>query len=149
MRVSGRSITAGVVAGVVFVLPVWGTLAGCADRTVGIHSEKLLEIEHIREGLGRPASVGSEVNVRYRAQLPDGTVIEQLDLFAQGRSHRFTIGDDTVLAGVNDALVGIKPGGYIRVVVPPLLHYGAGGHAGVIPPESDLIFEIELLAVYE
>jgi len=127
----------------------FSVLSGCHDRTVGMDSEQLLEIEELRVGLGAAATTGDEVNVRYRCELPDGTPIKQLDLFEQGKSHRFRIGDGTVIAGVNDGILGMKPGGRRRVTVPPLLHWGDGGYGGVIPPDAALVFEIELLALYE
>jgi FKBP-type peptidyl-prolyl cis-trans isomerase len=64
------------------------------------------------------------------------------------KSHTWTIGDGTVIAGVDEAVVGMRPGGVRRVVIPPDLHYGPDGYGdGAVPPETDLHLEITLSGV--
>jgi hypothetical protein len=52
-----------------------------------------------------------------------------------------------VVPGFKDAIIGMKVGGRREIVIPPALGYGAAGSPPVIPPNSTLVFVIDLLAV--
>ncbi len=98
-------------------------------------------------GRGVAAGPGDTVTVAYRVRLEDGAEIPQLDLFAAGRTHTFTVNDNTVIAGLNDGVVGMRAGGVREFRVPPDLHYGRDGHAGIIPPKTALVFRVEMVSV--
>lgn len=59
----------------------------------------------------------------------------------------FTLGAGEVLAGWDTGIRGMKVGGIRRLVLPPELAYGARGNGNLVPPNSTLVFEIELLEV--
>jgi FKBP-type peptidyl-prolyl cis-trans isomerase len=58
----------------------------------------------------------------------------------------FTLGTNAVIRGFEMGITGMRVGGQRRIVVPPDLGYGAAGTTG-IPPNSTLIFEMELVSV--
>ena len=60
----------------------------------------------------------------------------------------FQLGNRDVIAGWDQGLVGMKVGGVRRLVVPPSLGYGSS-RQGPIPPNTSLVFEVELLEVKE
>ena len=57
------------------------------------------------------------------------------------------LGAGMVIKGWDQGLIGIKKGGRRKLTIPPELGYGARGFPGAIPPNSTLVFEVELLAV--
>jgi peptidylprolyl isomerase len=61
----------------------------------------------------------------------------------------FAIGQGQVIAGLDEVIKFVKPGGKIRAVIPWELGYGAEGHPPLIPPKTNLVFDIELVAVAE
>ena len=98
----------------------------------------------IAEGTGPAAKTGDKVSVHYTASLLDGTP------FASSRDKNqplvFTIGERSVVKGMSDGVTGMKVGEKRRLVVPPSLAYGERSNAK-IPPNSTLIYEVELLAI--
>ena len=93
------------------------------------------------EGAPRPR-VGDTVKVHYEGTLPDGTVFDSS--FQQGVPAVFQVGD--LVAGWNEVLQLMRAGDEWIVVVPPDLAYGEAG-AGPIPPNSVLVFRMQLLDV--
>lgn len=70
---------------------------------------------------------------------------EIYDTHSRGEPVSFVIGTDRVMPGWNEGVIGMKPGGKRLVKVPPEPVYGSRGVQDVVPPNSRLIFVIELL----
>lgn len=99
----------------------------------------------VKVGAGAEAVNGKKLIVHYVGALESG---KRFDASRdRGKPFKFTLGDGTVIAGWDQGLVGMKEGGVRRLVVPPQLAYGARPVGNIIPPNSTLIFEIELLKV--
>jgi hypothetical protein len=99
----------------------------------------------LKIGKGAEAMRGKQLSVLYTGQLADGKVIDsRRDARAP---FEFELGAGTVIVGWDQGLVGMRVGGVRRLVIPPLLAYGSRAFAGVIPPNSTLTFEVELVKV--
>ncbi|MAE96982.1 MAG: peptidylprolyl isomerase [Deltaproteobacteria bacterium] len=101
-----------------------------------------LEIEVLREGSGRSPKATDVVKVHYHGTFPDGKVFDSS--VDRGEPAAFPL--DGVIPCWTQAVQTMQEGGKIRVTCPPHLAYGARG-AGPIPPNSTLVFEVELLGV--
>lgn len=93
-------------------------------------------------GSGRWANRGDQVTVRYAGALADGRAFTA----PAEPPATFKLGAGTVIAGWDRGLSGMRVGGRRQLVIAPDLGYG-GEQSGVIPPNSVLVFEIELLSV--
>ena len=104
-----------------------------------------LVIDVQTEGQGRAAQQGDTVSVHYTGQLTDGTVFDSS--YDRGEPIEFPVGVGMVIPGWDQALLGMREGTAARLSIPSDLAYGPYGAAGVIPPNADLIFDIELVKV--
>ena len=102
-----------------------------------------LYVQDLREGDGFTAQRSSLVTLHYVGYLPDGTIF---DASAGGEPFQFRLGGNEVIRGWNQGIPGMRRGGIRRLVVRPSLGYRAQGR-GKIPPNSTLIFDIQLLDV--
>ena len=104
----------------------------------------------LRVGSGDPAANGNALTVQYTGWLYDDSKPDQkglqFDSNAGGTPFKFVLGAGQVIAGWDQGLVGIQAGGIRRLVIPPSLGYG-GIRRGPIPPESTLIFDVEVTAI--
>ncbi len=96
-------------------------------------------------GTGATAAAGDMVTVNYTGKLQDGTVF---DTSIGKTPFQFTLGVGQVIPGWDEGLQGMKVGGKRLLIIPPSLGYGAQA-AGPIPPNSTLIFEVDLLGVQQ
>ena len=108
-------------------------------------SNEKLETKDLVVGKGTEAKTGDSVKVHYVGTLPDGKE------FDSSKKHNqpfdFELGAGRVIKGWDQGVAGMKIGGKRKLTVPPSLGYGARGFPPVIPPNSTLIFEVELLEV--
>jgi FKBP-type peptidyl-prolyl cis-trans isomerase len=100
-----------------------------------------LQYEIIKEGTGARPSSSDMVKVHYEGRLIDGITF---DSSYGGEPVEFPL--DQVISGWTEGLQLMKVGSKYKFYIPPELGYGAGG-AGPIPPNSVLIFDVELLDI--
>ena len=103
-----------------------------------------LQIEDLVVGTGPEAKKGDVVEVHYTGWLTDG---KRFDSSVGRAPFSFHLGAGQVIQGWDRGVAGMKVGGKRRLTVPPELGYGSRGFPGVIPPQSTLVFEVELLGV--
>ena len=104
-----------------------------------------LKIEDVQEGQGAVAQAGHTVSVHYTGTLTDGSKFDSsLD---RGQPFQFKLGAGQVIRGWDQGVAGMKVGGKRKLTIPPDMAYGAAGFPPVIPPNSTLVFEVELLGV--
>lgn len=95
-------------------------------------------------GDGVEAKAGDIVVVHYTGVLPDGTVFDSS--LNRGEPFAFQLGVGQVIKGWDQGVAGMKVGGRRLLAIPPDLAYGANA-VGTIPPNSTLIFDVQLLQV--
>lgn len=128
-------------------------LAGCisfnrpkveVERDAAVTSESGLRVQEQFAGEGEPVVEGDVVTFDYTMWLADGTRVDStLD---RGTPLVATVGE-APLAGLDEGLVGMRPGGRRRLELTPDLAYGAQGVPGLVPPDTALVVEVHLLEV--
>ncbi|MCF8460403.1 MAG: FKBP-type peptidyl-prolyl cis-trans isomerase [Flavobacteriales bacterium] len=94
---------------------------------------------------GTPVTAGSTVAVHYTGYLQDGTVFDSS--ISRGEPISFPIGVGRVIKGWDEGISLLKVGEKARLLIPYQLAYGERGAGGMIQPNTDLIFDVELVSV--
>lgn len=122
----------------------------CTESPTAPSGYAPFRITDLRVGTGTEAVDGSIVTVNYTGWFYDASKPDQkgvqFDSSLGREPFAFTLGAGMVIAGWDQGVVGMKVGGLRRLVIPPSLGYG-GTRRGSIPPNTTLVFEIELLDV--
>ena len=102
-----------------------------------------LAYQVLREGDGPRPTATDTVLVHYEGRLEDGTVFDSS--YARGEPAIFGVGQ--VIPGFAEGLQLMEAGAKYRFYIPSEIAYGGAGAGQAIPPDSDLMFEVELLAI--
>jgi FKBP-type peptidyl-prolyl cis-trans isomerase FkpA len=110
-------------------------------------SNAQLQVEDLRVGTGAEAVSGKTVSVHYVGTLQANG--KKFDASRdRGKPFEFRLGAGKVIKGWDQGVAGMKVGGMRKLTIPPELGYGASDVGkGLIPPNSTLVFEVELLEV--
>ena len=102
-------------------------------------------MEDLVVGTGATPSAGDSIVVHYTGWLTTGKKFDS----SVDRKEPFTfaLGKGQVIQGWDKGFAGMKVGGKRKLTIPPEMGYGPGGYPPVIPPNSVLVFEVELLGV--
>ncbi len=128
---------------------------GLLVAAVGFGEEKavttpsgLKYIDHV-VGTGDEAVNGATCQMHYTGWLyENGKRTKKFDSSVdRGRPFPFKLGAGAVIKGWDEGVKGMKVGGKRELIIPPDLGYGERGYPGIIPPNSTLNFDVELLAV--
>ena len=108
-----------------------------------------LRYEDHKIGDGATATAGQKVSVHYTGWLDQGGEKgKKFDSSVdRGRPFDFPLGAGRVIRGWDEGVAGMKVGGKRTLYIPSKLGYGARGAGGAIPPNADLIFDVEVLKV--
>ena len=96
-------------------------------------------------GTGAEAQQGAKVTVHYTGYLMSGSKFDSS--VDRGKPLTFTLGVGRVIRGWDEGVTGMKVGGKRKLIIPSQLAYGERGAGGVIPPNAELVFDVELLNV--
>lgn len=102
-----------------------------------------LQYWDIKRGTGPVAGTGKQVKVNYTGWLLNGKEFDSSE--KAGRPFSFLLGTGEVIKGWDQGLVGMSVGGKRQLRIPPNLAYGDRGAGADIPPNSTLIFDVELV----
>lgn len=107
---------------------------------------KELKIEDIKVGTGAAVKAGERVEVNYLGTFLDGRKFDSS--YDRNQPFEFSVGAGNVIQGWDQGLVGMQVGGKRKLTIPSDLAYGSQGAGnGAIPPNTPLVFEIELLSI--
>lgn len=114
------------------------------DDNAWIKLDDGLEIQDVIVGSGAEAKKGDLVSAHYIGTLSGGQKFDSS--YDRGEPFSFTLGDGMVIKGWDLGLVGMKIGGKRKLIIPPALGYGDRNIGeGLIPPNSTLYFDVELV----
>src|SRR4051812_39910523 len=118
------------------------TTTNLTQQTMNL--ETGIKTEDEINGTGQVAVAGDQVTVHYVGTLTDGRVFDSsLD---RGQPFTFTLGAGQVIKGWDEGVAGMREGGKRKLIIAPDFGYGSQA-VGPIPPNSTLVFEVELLKV--
>lgn len=108
-----------------------------------------LKYSDTQVGTGADAVSGKSVSVHYTGWLDEnGNKGKKFDSSVdRGQPFQFKLGAGMVIKGWDEGVAGMKIGGKRTLMIPSQLGYGPRGAGGSIPPNANLIFDVELLGV--
>jgi FKBP-type peptidyl-prolyl cis-trans isomerase len=117
---------------------------GSSGDVASPSSQASLELLDLVVGDGPVAESGDTATVHYVGRFTDGSQFDSS--YDRAQPFQFVVGAGQVIAGWDLGIPGMRVGGTRRLTIPPHLAYGTSG-SGPIPPNSTLVFDVELLGL--
>lgn len=126
-------------------------LSACGGGSSAVSGPTQLQVTDTLVGTGTTAVAGNTLSVNYTGWLYDANAAHnhgrQFDTSIDRGPFSFKLGVGQVIAGWDQGMVGMKVGGKRTLIIPSSLGYGSAGAGSAIPPNSALVFDVELLSV--
>jgi len=124
--------------------PTRTTSASTVTTAISPTSSEQIKIEDTKIGTGKEVKNGDTIVIHYTGTLQDGTKFDSS--YDRNQPFETQIGVGSVIQGWDKGVLGMKVGGKRKLTIPPSLGYG-DQDMGKIPPNSTLIFDVELIDV--
>jgi len=136
-----------VVAAVIYFLmqPNAGILGNLNQQITKSYNIQGMKVEVLKQGSGAESKTGDTVSVHYVGTLENGTKFDSS--IDRGQAFEFKLGENRVIQGWELGVKGMKVGEKRKLTIPPELGYGSQAIGNIIPANSTLIFEVELLGI--
>jgi len=102
-----------------------------------------VEIFAAGDGINYPRA-GQTVTVHYTGYLSDGTQFDSSR--DRGKPFKFKLGCEQVVPGLDEGVSQLSIGERAKIMIPAALAYGERGFPGLIPPNTELVFDLELIS---
>mgnify|MGYP006279190113 CR=1 FL=1 len=122
-----------------------GELKKEEDPSFENHDFKELGYKILEKGTGLEVAKGDKISVHYKGMLKDGTKFDSS--YDRGTPFSVIVGAGRVIQGWDLGLVGMKKGETRRLFIPSEYGYGERGQGKMIPPNANLVFDVELLKI--
>lgn len=106
-----------------------------------------LQYIDVQKGCGLVAKSGSNVSLEYTGWLQSTGKKFDSSYDRSGSPLSFVLGQGQVIKGFDEGMLGMQQGGIRRIIIPAALAYGTAGSPPTIPPNSVLIFDVQMLSV--
>lgn len=142
------SIAAATVAAFVAVLSLAGCGGGGSSSSTAVAANPAqFSATDVVLGTGTEAATGKTATVTYTGWLYSDTAADHKGTQFDSGTYSFTLGQNQVIAGFEQGVLGMKVGGKRTLLIPSSLGYGAAGSAPRIPANAGLVFDVALTAV--
>lgn len=128
---------------IVFALAL-AIVASCQPKMTT--TESGLSYEVTQAGTGEQPQAGDKVTVHYTGYLTDSAKTKFDSSLDRGNPFTFTLGKGQVIKGWDEGVALLRAGDKASLYIPSALAYGERGAGQVIPPNADLVFEVELIS---
>jgi FKBP-type peptidyl-prolyl cis-trans isomerase len=115
------------------------------EQSLNTYDIQGMKVEILKEGAGSEAKKGDNVLVHYTGTLINGKKFDSS--VDRGEPFPFTLGQNKVIQGWELGVLGMKLGEKRRLTIPPQLGYGSQAVGDIIPANSTLIFEVEMVGI--
>ena len=112
-----------------------------------VNAAQGLQYIDLKQGCGPAVKSGDNITVMYNGYLQSTGVLFDSSLNHGGTFAVTNIGQAQLISGWNLGIIGMKPGGERRLIIPAALGYGTAGSPPVIPPNATLVFDITLVSI--
>ena len=137
-----RILFCSLLALLLFVLGCGGTPTD-PDEAKATKLPSGLKIYDVKVGNGPEAKLGDVVSFHYNGTLRDGRMFDSSR--KQNKPFRMVLGETSVIKGWKEGVLGMKVGGTRKLYIPPELGYGTAAIGRVVPANSELLFEVDLM----
>jgi FKBP-type peptidyl-prolyl cis-trans isomerase len=126
-----------------------GDEEGTVKKEIYTRGGKTVVLKYIDqlEGKGKEVKKGDRLLMHYTGKLTNGTKFDSSR--DRGKPFEVTIGVGEVIQGWDEGVPGMKEGGKRKLIIPPEAGYGEKGAGKSIPPNAELIFEVEVIRILE